>query len=129
MSINNEWQMVKEFHEKFMHDVSDTPIMLTREQTEKRYKWMLEEINEFKDAKDIVEQTDAIIDLIYFALGTLAMMGVKPAAPFEIVQNANMAKLWEDGKPRYNSDGKIIKPANWVDPYPLLKQSVERGGV
>jgi len=129
MSINNEWQMVKEFHHKFNHNISDTPVMLTPDQVKNRYNWMLEELNEFKEAPDIVEQADAMVDLIYFALGTLVMMGVKPEKPFEIVQQANMSKLWEDGKPRYNPDGKVIKPANWVDPYPKLKKCIENGGV
>ena len=128
MSINNEWHMVKEFHDKFGHGVSDVPVMLPKARAEKRYKWMLEEIDEFLEAEDIVEQADAMIDLIYFALGTLVEMGVKPEKPFEIVQQANMAKLWEDGKPHYR-DSKVIKPANWVDPYPEMKACVERGGV
>jgi len=129
MSINNEWHMVKQFHNKFGHPVSNVPAMLTQQQAENRYKWMLEEIDEFMEATDVVEQADAMIDLIYFALGTLTMMGIKPEKPFAIVQQANMAKLWEDGKPRYNSDGKVIKPAGWVDPYPELKECIERGGV
>jgi len=128
MSINNEYNMVRQFHEEFNHSISDTPVMLSRTDAENRYKWMLEEINEFMEATDIVEQADAMIDLIYFALGTLVMMGVKPEKPFAIVQKANMAKLWEDGKPRYNADGKVIKPTNWVDPHNELKACIERGG-
>jgi predicted HAD superfamily Cof-like phosphohydrolase len=128
MSINNEWRMVREFHEKFARDLSDTPVMLARNQAEKRYMWMKEEIDEFLEAGDITEQADAMVDLIYFALGTLAMMGVKPEKPFAIVHGANMAKLWGDGKPRYNADGKVIKPETWADPYPALKACVERGG-
>jgi predicted HAD superfamily Cof-like phosphohydrolase len=31
-----------------------------------------------------------------------------------------------DGKPRYNSNGKVIKPENWVDPHNELKQEIER---
>ena len=57
---------------------------------------MLEEINEFLDAvkeQDIVEQADAMIDTIYFALGTLVEMGVQPEQLFDIVQHANMSKL------------------------------------
>jgi predicted HAD superfamily Cof-like phosphohydrolase len=128
MGIDQEWQMVREFHERFGHGFSETPVMLTDDAKAKRYKWMLEEIEEFTDAKDITEQADAMIDLIYFALGTLVMMGVRPEKPFGIVHGANMAKLWGDGKPRYNADGKVIKPDGWADPYPSLEKSVGLGG-
>lgn len=46
-------------------------------------------INEFLEAsekQDIVEQADATIDTIYFALGTLVEMGIEPDELFYIVQ-------------------------------------------
>lgn len=125
MSINNEWEKVKEFHEKFGHPVSNKPIALSGERAKKRYNWMLEEINEFIESSDLIDQSDAMIDLIYFALGTMVEMGVKPEKIFDIVHEANMSKLWEDGRPRYNEEGKTIKPSNWEDPYPKLKIEIE----
>lgn len=77
---------------------------------------MLEEINEFLEADEIVEQADVMIDVIYFALGTLVEMGIRPDKLFEIVQSANMAKLLPDGKPHYNAEGKTIRLRNWEDP-------------
>lgn len=50
----------------------------------------MEEIAEFLVAPDIYEQADAMIDLIYFALGTLVEMGIKPDELFDIIQKANM---------------------------------------
>ncbi|CAM3474731.1 HAD family hydrolase [Erysipelothrix sp. HDW6B] len=126
MGMNKEWNDVKLFHEKFNHPVSEKPAFMAKERAEKRYKWMLEEINEFLEADEIVEQADAMIDTIYFALGTLVEMGVEPEALFEIVQHANMSKLWEDGKPHYNEDGKTIKPQGWEDPHPKLKDAIEK---
>lgn len=123
--MNKQWEQVKEFHEKFSHPVADTPTMMGADRASKRYKWMLEEINEFIEAPDVVEQADAMIDTIYFALGTLVELGIKPDALFDIVQEANMSKLWEDGKPRYNEDGKTIKPAGWVDPHPRLHEAIK----
>lgn len=117
MSINEEWEKVKEFQVKFGHPISEKPIALNESRVRKRYTWMLEEINEFLSAKDIVEQADAMIDLIYFALGTLVEMGTKPEKLFSVVHNANMSKLWEDGKPHYKEDGKTLKPKMWKDPY------------
>jgi predicted HAD superfamily Cof-like phosphohydrolase len=85
---------------------------------------MLEEIDEFIESDNITDQADAMIDLIYFALGTLVEMGVKPQKLFDIVHEANMTKLWEDGKPRYNSDGKTIKPPGWQDPFKKLEDAI-----
>jgi predicted HAD superfamily Cof-like phosphohydrolase len=124
--MNNEWNKVKDFQLKFGHPVSNYPKQMSRERVLKRYKWMLEEINEFLEAEEIVEQADAMIDVIYFALGTLVEMGIKPDNLFNIVQDANMAKLWPDGKPHYNKDGKTIKPITWKDPHDKLKLEIRR---
>lgn len=116
---------VREFHEKFGSPHKDIPELVPVDRVEKRYNWMLEEINEFKEAKSLDEQADAMIDLIYFALGTMVEMGVKPEELFDIVHRANMSKLWEDGKPRMK-DTKVMKPPTWVDPKPLLIEAIQR---
>lgn len=111
--MNKEYEEVKKFQKAFGHPYSNKPTLLTYERALKRYRWMLEEINEFLEAsknQDIVEQADAMIDTMYFALGTLVEMGVKPDKLFYIVQEANMSKLFSDGKPHYNEMGKVIKP-------------------
>jgi predicted HAD superfamily Cof-like phosphohydrolase len=125
--MNKQWEMVKEFHKKFCHPISNAPKELPKERVAARVKWMLEELREFRDSKNIYEQADAMIDLIYFALGSLVEMGVEPESLFEVVHNANMLKLWEDGKPRYNEDGKTIKPKGWKDPEPLLRDIIDNG--
>jgi len=124
--MNKEWECVREFHLKFGHPIEDKPKMMNAGRAHKRYNWMLEEINEFLEADEIVEQADAMIDVIYFALGTLVEMGIKPDNLFQIVQEANLSKLWSDGKPHYNKDGKTIKPDTWVDPHDKLKKEIER---
>ncbi len=124
--MDKEWQEVRRFQESFGHPVSDTPVQMDSERAKKRYGWMLEEINEFLEADEIVEQADAMIDLIYFALGTLVEMGIRPDGLFEIVQRANMSKLWPDGKPRCNEEGKTIKPPGWVDPHEASAREIER---
>ena len=124
--MNAEWEKVKQFHLKFGHPVADTPKQMAQERAVKRYHWMLEEINEFIEADEIVEQADAMIDVIYFALGTLVEMGIRPDTLFDIVQDANMAKLWPDGKPHYNAEGKTIKPDTWEDPHGKLETEIRR---
>ena len=108
ITMKKEWNDVREFHEKFGHPVAPQPRMMERGRALSRGKWMNEEVAEFLVAQDIYEQADAMIDLIYFALGTLVEMGLEADELFDIVQKANMAKLWPDGKPHYNPKASLI---------------------
>ncbi len=124
--MKKEWSDVREFHDKFGHPCPAEPVMLERKRALSRAKWMNEEVAEFLIADDIYEQADAMIDLMYFALGTMVEMGLEPDELFSIVQNANMSKLWADGKPHYNpKDGKVIKPEGWEDPTPKIKTYID----
>ena len=67
--MKKEWNDVREFHEKFGHPCPDAPRMLDKKRSLSRAKWMNEEVAEFLVAEDIYEQADAMIDLMYFALG------------------------------------------------------------
>lgn len=113
--MNAEWEKVRAFQEAMEQPFKDKPTKMTRKRRVLRAKWMREELMEFKAANNTVDQVDAMIDLIYLALGTLVEMGVKPDVPFDLVHQANMEKLWEDGKPRL-VDGKVKKPKGWEGP-------------
>lgn len=80
------------------------------------------------DVEDkLVAIADALTDINYFVQGTFTMMGVDPQPLFDIVQEANMAKLGPDGKPIYReSDGKIMKPEGWEPPEPKLAAEIKR---
>lgn len=66
----------------------------------------------------IAAQADALVDSWYYSLNTAAKHGVNLSAVFDIVHKANMDKRDPvTGKfNRRESDGKIIKPANWQAP-------------
>jgi predicted HAD superfamily Cof-like phosphohydrolase len=123
--MNNLYDKVKEFHAVFNHPISERPSFLPRERTDRRAAWLLEEIQEFVSSNDVCEQVDAMIDLIYFALGTLVEMGVRPGKIFDIVHAANMAKLQPDGRPLFDMDGKIIKPPGWQSPEGAIVVEIE----
>jgi energy-coupling factor transport system permease protein len=76
----------------------------------------------------LVDQMDALTDVNYFVQGSFVVAGVNPQPLFDIVQDANMAKLWEDGKPRYdeNNGGKIKKPEGWEAPEPKLLAEIKK---
>lgn len=121
--IHNE---VGKFHKAFRHPVSEKPTMLSAERLSQRNIWVQEELEEALEAIDVVGQADAMIDAIYFLMGSLVEMGVKPQAVFEIVQEANMAKIFPDGKPRWNEVNKVIKPEGWVAPEPKIEAEIIR---
>jgi predicted HAD superfamily Cof-like phosphohydrolase len=124
--MNKDFKKVKEFHRAFECPVSESPVMLTIERANERAGFMREEIDEFEESANIYEQADAMIDLIYFALGTLVEMGVKPEKLFDIVHEANMTKIWSDGKVRRReNDGKVIKPPEWEDPEPKIRAEID----
>ena len=78
----------------------------------------------------LTAQADALVDVEYFNQGSFNILGVEPFNLFKIVQEANMGKLWEDGKPRFREeDGKIVKPPHWEEnfaPEGRLKEEIER---
>ncbi len=119
------WHQVRDFHIKFQHPHRDTPVFMEKERAQKRYNWMQEELDEFINSRDLVNQVDALIDLMYFAVGTLVEMGVKPDEVFEIVHRANMTKL-DNGTPLFKEDGKTAKPKDWQDPAEQIKQVLDK---
>ena len=78
-----------------------------------------EELEELKYAirkKDLKETIDALTDILYVTYGAGHAFGVNLDKCFEEVQNSNMSKLGEDGKPLYNENGKVMKGPNYFKP-------------
>jgi predicted HAD superfamily Cof-like phosphohydrolase len=125
---NKDWmyQSVSDFHSAFGHPVSQFPAILSDNRVFKRANWMSEEIDELRQSKNLEDQIDAVIDLIYFAIGTLVEIGVEPSEAFEIVHQSNMSKLGPNGKVLFHSDGKIKKPDSWVSPTQALNTMLRR---
>lgn len=82
----------------------------------------------YQDGVDrIVAQSDALVDALYFILGSFVIMGVEPTKLFEAVQASNMSKLFDDGKPRFREeDGKILKSPNFFPPEERLEAEIKR---
>lgn len=113
---------VHEFHRTFKLPVAENPILLERSRVLLRAKWMREEIDEFIGAIEMVDQIDAMIDLIYYALGVFVEMGLDGSEAFRLIHKANMMKSGEDAAPMYNQEGKVIKPEGWLSPRESIKQ-------
>ena len=78
-----------------------------------------EEVEELKQAinkKDLQETIDALTDILYVTYGAGHAFGVNLDKCFEEVQNSNMSKLGDDGKPIFNENGKVMKGPNYFKP-------------
>ena len=84
-----------------------------------RYDLIKEELEELKIAmenKDLLEVADALTDILYVTYGAGHAFGIDLDKCFEEVQNSNMSKLGEDGKPIYNDAGKVMKGPKYFKP-------------
>ena len=74
------------------------------------------ELNNAMNEKDLTEVADALTDILYVTYGAGHAFGIDLDKCFEEVQNSNMSKLGEDGKPIYNESGKVMKGPNYFKP-------------
>ena len=120
--IKKELDAVKLFHKKFNIDYLDKPSAKIPEKIkELRFKLMEEENLEYLKAtkdNDIIEIADALGDMLYILCGTIISHGLqyKIEQIFQEIQNSNMSKLGENGKPIYREDGKVLKGPNYFKP-------------
>lgn len=110
-------EMVREV-EKFLKGVKGGQALQAR--------LIAEELAEFLEAKTLVDQVDAQIDIAYVNYGGLARLGIDADPLFKIVHDANMTKLFPDGKAHYDEQGKLMKPPTFVRPEPELHKAIER---
>ena len=76
----------------------------------------LDELIEAMNKKDLVEVADALTDILYVTYGAGHAFGINLDKCFEEVQNSNMSKLDNNGKPIYNDRGKVMKGPNYFKP-------------
>ena len=63
-----------------------------------------------------IDTLDAIADSIVVLIGTANALGMDLDTAMERVFESNLTKLGEDGRPFYNSDGKVMKGPNFIPP-------------
>lgn len=78
----------------------------------------------------LVGEVDALTDILYFTYGSFVLMGVDPKPFFDIVHEANMGKIFSDGKAHFDPQThKILKPDHWEDkfaPELAIKKELDR---
>ena len=113
------FESVKKFMETFGQEIKEKAEFPNKKITELRFDLIKEELEEFRDAiekKDIKEVADALTDILYVTYGAGHAFGIDLDKCFQEVQNSNMSKLGQDGKPIYNDQGKVMKGPNYFKP-------------
>jgi predicted HAD superfamily Cof-like phosphohydrolase len=115
--MDKELEDVRAFHKKFGILEFNRPGHLTQRKLKERLECMMEELEEFAAAcgnQDLAGQTDALIDLVYFAKGTACMLGIPWEELWKDVQRANMEKVRGIGHRGHQVD--MVKPEGWQGP-------------
>lgn len=122
----SEFEDVGDFHERFDLDNvtyrGSHPRDVPQDLLKFRRDFMQEELDEFIEGMnegDDAKMFDALIDLVYVALGTAHLKGYPWEAGWALVQNANMKKI--RGKPdgsdsKRHSKWDVVKPEGWQPP-------------
>ena len=107
------------FMRTFGQEVKDKPSLSTEKINNLRVSLIDEELKELKDAmknNDLLEVADALTDILYVTYGAGHAFGINLDKCFKEVQNSNMSKLGDDGKPIYNDKGKVMKGPKYFKP-------------
>ena len=115
----SNFSKVGTFMKTFGQEVKDKPAFSTDKINKLRIDLIKEELEELTEAmknNDLLEVADALTDILYVTYGAGHAFGIDLDKCFEEVQNSNMSKLDENGKPIYNETGKVMKGPNYFKP-------------
>ena len=107
------------FMKTFGQEVKNKPSFSSEKINKLRIDLIKEELDELTDAiknRDLLEVADALTDILYVTYGAGHAFGIDLDKCFDEVQNSNMSKLDESGKPIYNDSGKVMKGPNYFKP-------------
>ena len=107
------------FMKTFGQELKNKSELSTKKINKLRISLIEEELDELKLAikeNNIKEVADALTDILYVTYGAGHAFGINLDKCFEEVQNSNMSKLGDDGKPIYNENGKVMKGPSYFKP-------------
>ena len=113
------FEKVKQFMQTFGQEVKTKASFSDEKTNQLRLDLIKEELEELKNAmesKDLLEVADALTDILYVTYGAGHAFGINLDKCFDEVQNSNMSKLGNDGKPIYNESGKVMKGPDYFKP-------------
>ena len=115
----SNFSKVGTFMKTFGQEVKTKPSFSTDKINKLRIDLIKEELEELTEAiknKDLLEVADALTDILYVTYGAGHAFGINLDKCFNEVQNSNMSKLDDNGKPIYNDSGKVMKGPNYFRP-------------
>ena len=113
------FEKVKIFMKTFGQEVKEKSSFSSDKINELRYNLIKEELEELRlaiDSKNLVEAADALTDILYVTYGAGHAFGIDLDKCFDEVQQSNMSKLDDNGKPIYNDSGKVMKGPKYFKP-------------
>ena len=113
------FEKVRLFMKTYGQEVKDNAGFSDAKTNKLRIELIKEELEELTQAmqdENLLEVADALTDILYVTYGAGHAFGIDLDKCFEEVQNSNMSKLGEDGKPIYNEAGKVMKGPNYFKP-------------
>jgi predicted HAD superfamily Cof-like phosphohydrolase len=108
----------------FMNACHQTTNGLNKEQYQLYCNLIREEFDELCESDNIVDDLDALIDILVVTIGAIHSLGANAEGAWDEVMRTNFAKIDPaTGKVRKREDGKILKPKGWTPPNlaPLTK--------
>ena len=127
--MNSNFDDVGEFHEKFdLRRVEEGtltndagPAQVDRALLEFRRRFLQEEVDEFTvgvACSDPVQMFDALLDIVYVAMGTAHLLGFPWQEGWDEVQRSNMQKerATEASQSKRGSTWDVVKPEDWEPP-------------
>ena len=114
------FEKVKIFMKTFGQEVKEKSSFSSDKINKLRINLIKEELEELKiaiDSKNLIEVADALTDILYVTYGAGHAFGINLDGCFDEVQQSNMSKLDDHGKPIYNDSGKVMKLPKYFKPY------------
>ena len=115
----SNFNKVGTFMKTFGQEVKNKPSFSTDKINRLRINLIKEELDELQEAmknNDLLEVADALTDILYVTYGAGHAFGIDLDKCFDEVQNSNMSKLGENGKPIFNEAGKVMKGPKYFKP-------------
>ena len=112
---------IDQFHKKFGFEKNEkVGIPDNNELVNFRTSFLMEELAEYTQAitkKDAAGALDALVDIVYIALGTAWLFNLPFHKAWNEVQKANMSKIRAKSKSKKRGTAfDVIKPQGWVAP-------------
>jgi len=103
--MKEQIKLVRDFHEKFGIEKSDTPALVDDAMAERRYRFMREEMDEYLEgakAGDLPNVAKELSDILFTVYGTIVAHGLEDTIEevFAEVARSNMTKEFHPDKIR-----------------------------